>query len=69
MFLPDRVEQELQLFRSTQVHPGFSGVRVNRYLVLCVYFVDGVLSFCIFSFGHRVVCFSIDGFLNVHLCR
>ena len=32
----------------------FSGVRVNRSLVLCVCFVDRCLSFCSFSFGHCV---------------
>ena len=41
----------------------FSGVRVTRFLVLCVCFVDGCLSFCTFSFGHCVVCSSsIYGF-------
>ncbi len=40
-----------------------SGVRVTRSLVLCVCFVDRCLSFCIFSFGHCVVCSSpIYGF-------
>ena len=34
----------------------FSGVRVTRYLVLCVCFVDRCLSFCTFSSGHCVVC-------------
>ena len=43
--------------------PVFSGVRVIRSLVLCVYFVDRCLSFCSFSFGHCVVCSSsIYGF-------
>jgi hypothetical protein len=44
--------------------PGpFSGVRVTRYLVLCVYFVDRCLSFCTFSFDHCLVCsYSIYGF-------
>ena len=42
--------------------PGFSGIRVTRSLVLCVYFVDRCLSFCTFSFGHCVVCSSIYGF-------
>jgi hypothetical protein len=42
--------------------PVFSGVRVTRYLVLCVCFVDRCLSFCTFSFGHCVVCSSIYGF-------
>ena len=30
--------------------PVFSGVRITRYLVLCVYFVDRCLSFCPFPF-------------------
>jgi hypothetical protein len=34
----------------------FSGVRVTRSLVSCVYFVDRCLSFCTFSFGHCIVC-------------
>jgi len=43
--------------------PGFSGVRVAQSLVLCVCFVDRCLSFCTFSFGQCVVCFSsIYGF-------
>jgi hypothetical protein len=41
---------------------GFSGVRVTRSLVLYVCFVDRCFSFCIFSFGHCVVCSSIYGF-------
>ena len=45
------------------VHACFSGVRVTRSLVLCVYFVDRCLSFCTFPFGHCVVCSSsIYGF-------
>jgi len=42
--------------------PVFIGVRVTRYLVLCVCFVDHCLSFCTFSFGHCVICPSIYGF-------
>jgi hypothetical protein len=34
---------------------GFSGVRVTRSLVLYVCFVDRCFSFCIFSFGVRIV--------------
>ena len=34
----------------------FSGIRVNRYLVLYACFVDRCLSFCPFPFGHCVVC-------------
>jgi len=37
-----------------------SGVRVTRFLVLCVCFVDRCLSFCTFSFGHCVVCSFTD---------
>ena len=40
----------------------FSGVLVTRSLVLCVCFVDGCLSFCVFSFGHCIVCPSIYRF-------
>ena len=40
----------------------FSGVRVSRFLVLSVCFVDRCLSFCTFSFGHCVVCPSNYGF-------
>ena len=41
----------------------FSGVRVTWSLVLYVCFVDRCLSFCLFSFGHYVVCSSsIYGF-------
>ena len=36
----------------------FSVVRVTRSLDLCVCFVDRCLSFCLFSFGHCVVCTS-----------
>jgi hypothetical protein len=39
--------------------PWFGGIHVTRYLVLCVCFVDRCLSFCLFSFGHCVVCPSI----------
>jgi len=58
------VEQELlTLPEHLSSPPIFSGVRVTRSLVLCVYFVDRCLSFCPFSFGHCVVCSSsIYGF-------
>ena len=36
--------------------PVFSGICVNRYLVLYVCFVDRCLFFCPFPFGHCVVC-------------
>jgi hypothetical protein len=57
------VEQELltlpEHLSSPQV---FCGVRVNRFLALCVCFVDRCLSFCTFSFGHCAVCSLIYGF-------
>ena len=58
------VEQELPTLPEHPSSPQvFSGVRVNRSLVLCVCFVDRCLSFCPFSFGHSVVCpSSIYGF-------
>ena len=58
------VEQELlSLPEHLSSPPDFSGVRVTRYLVLYVCFVDRCLSFCTFSFGHCVDCsFSIYGF-------
>ena len=53
------VEQELPtLPEHLSSPPIFSGVRVTRSLVLCLCFVDHCLSFCIFSFGHCVVCLS-----------
>ena len=49
--------------------PVFNGVRVTRYLVLCVFVLDRCLSFVLFllaivlsvllSFGHCVVCPSV----------
>ena len=58
------VEQELHtLPKHLSSPPVFSGVRVTRSLVVYVCFVDRCLSFCTFSFGHCVVCFSsIYGF-------
>jgi hypothetical protein len=51
------VEQELPTLPDHMSSPlVFSGVRVTRSLVLYVCFVDRCLSFCIFSFGHCVVC-------------
>ena len=38
--------------------PVFSGIRVTRSLVLCVWFIDSCLSFCTFLFGHCGVCSS-----------
>ena len=53
------VEQELLTLLEHLSSPTvFSGVRVTRSLVLCVCIVDRCLSFCPFSFGHRVVCSS-----------
>ena len=58
------VEQELLIFpEHLSSSPVFSGVRVTRSLVLCVWFVDHCLSFGTFSFDHCVVCSSsIYGF-------
>jgi hypothetical protein len=58
------VEQELLTLTEHLSSPLVSsGVRVTRSLVLSVCFVDRCLSFCTFSFGHCVVCFStIYGF-------
>jgi hypothetical protein len=47
---------------SPEFTPVCSGVRVTRYLALCVCFIDRWFSFCTFSFGHCVVCSSIYGF-------
>ena len=38
--------------------PVFCGVRVTRYLDLCVYFEDRCMSFCHFPFSHCVGCSS-----------
>jgi hypothetical protein len=57
------VEQELLTFPEHMSSPSvLSDVRVTRSLDLCVCFVDRCLSFCLFSFGHFVVCPSIYGF-------
>jgi hypothetical protein len=58
------VEQELlTLLEHLSSSSVFSAVRVTRFLVLYVCFVDRCLSFCTFSFGHCVVCSSsIYGF-------
>ena len=45
----------------SEVHTGFSGVRVNRSLVLCVCVVDCCLPFGPYSFGHCIVCPSSFG--------
>ena len=51
------VEQELlTLPKHLSSPPVFSGVHVIWSLVLCVCFVERCLSFCIFCFGHCVVC-------------
>jgi len=46
----------------------FSGVRVNRSLVLCVCFVDRCLSFCPISFGHRDYPFGNFKLLLSSMC-
>jgi len=57
------LEQELlALQEHLSSPPVFSGVRVTRYLALCVCYVDRCLSIYTFSFGHCVVCSSIYGF-------
>jgi hypothetical protein len=49
------VEQELLILpEHLSSFRVFSGVRVTRYLTLCVWFVDRCLSFCPFSFGYCV---------------
>jgi hypothetical protein len=54
------VEQELLILPEHLISPPvFSGVRVTRSLVLCVYFVDRCFSFSPFSFGHCVTCSSV----------
>ena len=56
------VEQELiTLPDHPSSPPLFSGVRVNRSLVLCVLFCRSLFVVCSFSFGHCVVCPSIYG--------
>jgi hypothetical protein len=36
--------------------------KVGELSMLCICFVDRFLPFCTFSFGHCVICSSIDGF-------
>ena len=57
-------EQELLILpEHLSSPPVFSGVRVTRFLALCVCFVDRCLPLCAFSFGHCVAWFSsIYGF-------
>ena len=43
-------------FGAPELAPVFSGICVNRYLVVYVCFVDRCLSLYPFSFGHCVVC-------------
>ena len=57
------VEQELLTFPEHLSSPSvLSDVCVTRSLVLCVFFVDRCLSFCLVSFGHFIVCPWIYGF-------
>ena len=59
----DSITPEHEREADTSSSPVFSGVRVARYMVLCVCFVDRCLSFCPFSFDHCVVSpYSIYGF-------
>ena len=46
----------IHLSGAPEFTPVFGGMLVARSLVLYVCFVDRCLSFCPFSFGHRVVC-------------
>jgi hypothetical protein len=67
-YFPNKTRLKCLPFWSTRVNPVFSGVRVYRSLVLYVCFVDRCLSFCHFSFGHRIVCpSSIYEFWLPHL--
>ena len=50
------VKQELSIFRSTWIRPGFSGVRFTWTFFLCACCVDVV-----WSVGHCVVCISVKG--------
>ena len=53
------VQQELlTLPKHLSSTPVFSGIRITQSLLFCVCFVDCCLSFCLFSFGHCVVCSS-----------
>ena len=53
------VEEELfTLTEHTSSRPVCGGVPVPRSLDLYLCFVDRCLSFCLFCFGHWVVCFS-----------
>ena len=53
------MEQELlTLLEHMNSPPVFRGVRDTRFLVSYVCFVDRCLSFCLFPFGHCVVCSS-----------
>jgi hypothetical protein len=62
------MEQELLiLLEHICSPPVFSGVRVNRSLVLCVMLCRSLLVILSFSFGHCIVCPSIDGF-GLPLC-
>ena len=56
----NNLEQELLTFpEHLSAPPVFSGVRVNRSLVLCVCFVDRWLFFCPFFFW-TLCCLSFD---------
>ena len=57
-------EQELLTIQEhMSSSPVVSVVCVTRSLVFCVCFVDSWLSFCAFSFGHCVVCSSLNSLL------
>jgi hypothetical protein len=57
------------LFNQSPYEHLHSGVRVTRYLVLCVWFVDRCLSFCTFSFGHcSFVIFKLFFVMSFYNC-
>ena len=53
-----RLTRRVSLMEQLSSPPLFSGIRVNRSLILSLCFVDRHLSFCSFSFVHCVVCSS-----------
>ena len=58
-----RLTQRVPLVQHQSSLLGCSEVRVTRYLVLWIYYVDQCFSFCTFSVGHCVGCHSsIYGF-------
>ena len=54
-----RLTRRVPLAEHLRSSPVFIGVRVTRFLVLCVCFVDRCFSFSPFYFVHCVVCHSL----------